>query len=579
MDRITSSLLNEFIKNNEIENQNISDNFEDFCNFIIVANEYNKTFDYRVVSTGKGSDCGIDGICLIVNGNLVDSRDEIEDLLEVNGTLDITFIFIQAKTSSNFDTKEINNFYFGIQDFFSENPSLPKNDEIKKFLEISNYIFEQAASFKENPRLKSYFITTGVCNKCNENIKSVVDSSSCLLKSLNLFESINHNLIGASELGKLYRKTKNPLHATFSFEHKVILPEITGVDQAYYGYLSFIQFKKILIDENNNILSVFDDNVRDYQGISNPVNQNISDTLNNPNPNIFSVLNNGITVVANSVKVSGNRFTIEDYQIVNGCQTSNVLHKNISNNKLDDIVIPFRLIVTNDEDIKAKITVSTNSQTAIKKEQLSAMSDFQKNLEQYYNSIEGDGRLYYERRSKQYNADSSVMKKRIITMSNQIKTFSSMVKQNPHDVTSYYGKLVNNLGIKGSKLFETDHQFAMYYLAGLTFYRLENLFISGEIDKKYRKVKFYITMLIPLIASKEEIPPLNSLKKIEKYAKPIISILNDPNKCKKLFLKAVEIIDSSEARIEDKHSLKSTVMTKQILEEFKKNKAALISNK
>ena len=570
MDRITSSLLKEFIKNNEIGNENTSRNFEDFCNFVAVSNEHNKTFDYQIVSTGKGGDCGIDGICIIANGNIVDCRDEIDDLLDHNGVLDITFIFIQSKTSSNFDTKEINSFYFGVQDFFSEQPSLPKNDEINKFLELSNYIFDQAPSFKENPKLKTYFITTGTHNECDENIKAVQKSSETTLKSLNLFESINHNLVGANELGKLYRKTKNPLSTTFTFEHKVILPEIQGVDQAYYGYLSFIQFKKILIDENNNILSVFDDNVRDYQGSTNPVNQNISDTLNQSNPNIFSVLNNGITVVANSVKTTGNIFTIEDFQIVNGCQTSNVLYENIHNDVLSEVVIPFRLIVTNNEDLKAKITVSTNSQTAIKKEQLSAMSDFQKNLEQYYNSIEGDGRLYYERRAKQYNADSSVMKKRIITMSNQIKTFSSMVKQNPHDVTSYYGKLVKDLGAKGSKLFEPDHQFAIYYLAGLTFYRLENLFVSGEIDKKYRKVKFYITMLIPLIASREKIPPLNSLSKVEKYTNPIICILNDHEKCRELFFKAIEIIDKSGAKIEDKQSLKSTVMTKQILQEFEK---------
>lgn len=51
------------------------------------------------------------------------------------------------------------------------------------------------------------------------------------------------------------------------------------------------------------------------------------------------------------------------------------------------------------------------------------MTDFQKNLEHYYNAMEGDGRLYYERRVNQYNNDSSVVKKRIISVSNQIKLF------------------------------------------------------------------------------------------------------------------------------------------------------------
>ena len=45
--------------------------------------------------------------------------DEVSDLLKNNGYLDVTYIFTQVKTSSYFEAKEINNFYFGIQDFFS----------------------------------------------------------------------------------------------------------------------------------------------------------------------------------------------------------------------------------------------------------------------------------------------------------------------------------------------------------------------------------------------------------------------------------------------------------------------------
>lgn len=104
----------------------------------------------------------------------------------------------------------------------------------------------------------------------------------------------------------------------------------------------------------------------------------------------------------------------------------------------------------------------------------------------------------------------------------------------------------------------------------MAFYRLENLFVSGEIDKKYRKVKFYITMLIPLVASKESIPPLNSFKKVEKYSRPIISLLNNPEKCRELFITAIKIIDDSDAKIEDKQALKSKAMTNQILDSYNK---------
>jgi len=571
MDRITKQLLTDFLKAQEVEATKESDDFEDFCNYTVVSDEYNKTFDINTISTGAGSDTGIDGIAIIVNGHLIEDTDEIDDLLESNGFLDVTYIFIQAKTSSSFDTKEMHSFYFGVSDFFSENPQLPRNEDIKRLSELSEYILDRASDFKENPKCKTYFITTGVANE-DQNINAVTQSSKDTLKTYNLFEVIEAHVLGANELGKLYRKTKNPISCSFTFENKITLPEIEGIDQSYYGVLPLAEFKKLLVDENENIKSVFDDNVRDFQGGNNPVNKSISETLTGENPQLFSVLNNGVTIVANSIKTSGNSLTITDYQIVNGCQTSNVLFENIKTDVLESLSIPLRLIVTNDDDVKSKITVSTNNQTAIKKEQLSAMSDFQKNLEHYYSSITGDGRLYYERRAKQYNSDRNVIKRKIITIPNQIKSYSSMFSKNPHMVTTYFGTLVKKMGDSGSKIFEPDHQFSPYYMAGLAFYKLDSLFNSGDIDTKYRKVKFYLTMLVPMIASEDDFPPLNSHRKTEKFCTPIIKKLNDSETCKKIFATAVDIIARSGAAIEDKQSLKSKKMTDEILAAYNNEK-------
>lgn len=574
MDRITSQLLTEFINTQEIKSTIEPENFEKFCNYTIISNEYNKTFDVNSITVGSGNDTGIDGIAIIVNGHLIEEVDEVSDLLKNNGYLDVTYIFTQVKTSSYFESKEINNFYFGIQDFFSTAPRLPRNSEITKFSEISDFIINKASDFKTNPKCKTYYITTGVVRN-DENITAVVQSSKTSLESLNLFDIIEHSIIGANEIGKLYRKTKSPISSTFIFSDKVALPQIEGVDQAYHGYVPFTEFKKIILDENENMLSVFDDNVRDFQGINNTVNSSIAETLCSDNPMMFSVLNNGITIVANAIKTAGNTFTIFDYQIVNGCQSANVLYENRNAPNIDNISVPLRLIVTYYDDIKSQVTISTNNQTPIKKEQLSAMTDFQKNLEHYYNSISGDGRLYYERRAKQYNSDRNVIKRKIITVSNLVKSFSSMFEQNPHLVTSYYGLIVKNMGDNSkskTKIFSSDHQPGSYYLAGLIFYKLDGLFNSGEIDKKYRKIKFYLIMLVPLLASDETFPPFNSQKKVEKYCSPIINILNNDIKCKAIFKCAVRIIDESIVSLENKQDLKVKATTTEILSQFEKYK-------
>ena len=103
MDRITKKLLQDFLEAQEMESSDEPSDFELFCNYSVLANEYNKTFDVKNITVGAGADTGIDGIAIIVNGHLVEDTDEIDILLEANGYLEVTYIFVQAKTSSNFE--------------------------------------------------------------------------------------------------------------------------------------------------------------------------------------------------------------------------------------------------------------------------------------------------------------------------------------------------------------------------------------------------------------------------------------------------------------------------------------------
>lgn len=280
MDRITKKLLEDFLTSQELIQRDESYDFELFCNYIAISNEYNKSFDPVALTVGKGNDTGIDGIAIIVNGRLIEDTNEIDDLLSSNGYLEATYIFIQAKTSSNFDTTEMRSFYYGVNDFFSETPKLPRNEDVAKFSEISNYLLENASDFKENPKCKTYYITTGVVNLTDPHISAVTKAAEEDLLKNNLFEFVDIHVLGANEVGKLYRKTKNPITAKFNFANKVTLPEVDGIEESYFGVLPFSEFKNLLIDENGNIQNVFDDNVRDFQGTNNLVNTSISETLN-----------------------------------------------------------------------------------------------------------------------------------------------------------------------------------------------------------------------------------------------------------------------------------------------------------
>lgn len=565
MDRITESLIAELLTNLEIATEGESKDFEKLVNYTIVSTEYNKTFDIETVTIGEGGDTGIDGIAIVVNGQLIESTDEIDDLLEKNNFLEIEYVFTQSKTSSNFDSGDMNTFLFGVQDFFSLKPKLVRNDDVKRLAEISNYLFQKAPKFRENPSLKLYYVTTGKWVE-DVNLKAVIESGKALLEQTNLFDSIKFTPFGARELATAYRKTKESVSTTITFNNRVTIPKISGVSQAYIGLIPFSEFLKIVADDSDVLLNVFEDNVRDFQGENNDVNGGIASTLSNEDSEIFSVLNNGVTIVASSISPTGDQFTVTDYQIVNGCQTSNVLYNNRKGAYINKVSVPIKLIATNDDEVKTRITLATNNQTPIKKEQLASLTQFQRSLEQYYNSFTGDAKIYYERRSKQFNSDNTVIKSRIITVPFQIKSFASMFLDEPHNVTSFFGTIVRRLNEGKAAIFGADHVFAPYYTSAFCYFKLESFFRKGTIDSSFKKVRFHILMMFRIINSKDvEMPPFNS-KKMETYCENLLKILYDDDKALKSFQKCIDIIESSGFDKEEKQNLKLVSKTKALIE-------------
>jgi hypothetical protein len=570
MDRITTSLITELLTSQEIKSEGESKDFEKLVNYSIISNEYSKTFDLNLVTIGEGNDTGIDGIAIVVNGQLIETLEEVDDLIEKNNFLEVDFLMLQSKTSSNFSAADINTFIYGVNDFFSEKPKLVRNEYLERFAEISNHIFSNAPKFKRNPNIKLFYVTTGKWIE-DTNLKAVITSGIDTLEQSNLFNNINFNPLGARELSFAYRKTKESVTTTINFSSRVTMPEIHGISQAYIGLIPYSEFLKIVSDSEENLLNVFEDNVRDFQGDNNDVNGGIASTLTNPDSEIFSVLNNGVTIVASNIFPTGNQFTISDYQIVNGCQTSNVLYNHRNTENIHNVTIPIKLIATTDDEIKTRITLATNNQTPIKKEQLASLTQFQRSLEQYYNSFTGEKRLYYERRSKQYSSDNAVLKSRIITLPYQIKSFAAMFLDDPHNVTSFFGLIVRRLNEGKVQIFDNDHSYSPYYTSSYTYYKLENLFKKGVIDSNYRKVKFHILMLFRILFEKESMPYFNS-KKMEKYCEHLQEILEDEERSVVAFLKCIKVIEEADFDRTDKQDVKLVSKTKNLIEYARKIK-------
>jgi AIPR protein len=541
MDKITQTLLENFIIENELECLEKSKQFEYFANYVVISKLHRSSFEIDSLDTGGGGDSAIDGLAIIVNGRLVTEVQEVEDIVAESGYLDCDIAFVQSKTSSKFEGSEIGSFIFGVKDFISDDPKLIHNEKIVKFKEIWEAVIAKSyCMIHRRPNCKLYYITTGKWVD-DQNLKAVISSGKHEIGDSGLFEDILFDPYGASELQKLYHETRNKLSSTVTFQNRITLPDIDGVKEAFLGILPFNEFLKLIQDSNESMYNIFYDNVRDFQG-ENEVNAGIKNTLTEGKFDLFCVLNNGVTLVATSLTPAGNKFTLRDYQVVNGCQTSHVLHQSKMVQGIDRVNVPIKVIVTEDEDIKNQITLATNSQTEVKPEQLASLTLFQKKLELYYNSMRGDVNLYYERRSQQYHSNAGVKKTQVISIPIQIKTFASAFLNAPHLVSGYYGTIAKRFQ---GKIFEADHKHVTYYASALCYYRLEGLFRNNTIDTKYKKLRFHMIMIARMLSMNSvNIHPLNS-SKIEKESNTFIEILNDEKKCAELFQKVLDFFENS----------------------------------
>lgn len=545
MDRITQSMIDSFKNNQSLNIDDASELFEYFVNYCVVNNIYGSNdFDLEEITTGKATQ-GIDGIAIIVNQKFVNTIEDIDTLIEYNKSISVKFVLIQAKTSSSFDNTEVGNLLTYSKLFFSDDTSMFHTPEMQHFIELKEYIFSKGDKLKKNPELFLFYVTLGTWIE-DENIQATISVGKESLRGTNLFSNISFEPCGSEKIQDLYRKTKEKLKSTFKFEKRITMYSINDDEVGYSGVLPFKEFKKLIIDENGATKAVFEDNIRDYLGPNPDVNKNITETIKTGNVNAFSMLNNGITVVTSSIIISGDIATIEDYQIVNGCQTSNVLIENMDSVEgIDELIIPIRIIATKDENLKNDITRATNSQTAIKKDQLEALSTFQKKLEEYYKTYRDEDALVYERRTGQYR-DSNIPKNRIVTIAMQIKTVAAMFLDEPSGVSGQYGTVAKRVG---NKIFKTADKEIIYYVSSLALYKIENLFKTHKIDKKYRRARYHAMMLFRMLVSTEGMPRFNA-RKMENYCKSILEVLENNTECERIFCGIVAYIASKDGELD-----------------------------
>ena len=113
--------------------------------------------------------------------------------------------------------------------------------------------------------------------------------------------------------------------------------------------------------------TLFQKNVRQSLGLNNSVNKGIKESIYGKAHQDFFFYHNGITAICNSLSVSDGALTVRGLSVVNGCQSLNtILSCSEKVKRLDDAFVMIRFYEIPERHRADRISISTNSQSAVK---------------------------------------------------------------------------------------------------------------------------------------------------------------------------------------------------------------------
>ncbi len=527
MHRIVKSHLDSFIKEHGFLHDDEPTQFEKFCNYCFLHQRISSKLDLDDVTTLTDDD-GIDGVALVVNEDLVQSKEDADVIFgKDRRNNDVDICFVQAKRSDSFDLGDFLKFKDSILRFLSQTPYLVTSSLQRDVRAAFDVAIDNAPKIRGGkPSLFAYFVTSGVYTSQSafEVAKREMLSQ---IESMGLFSKIDVKIFGRDELVKAWVDSYSGVEATLLMHSHAGLPQLSGIAESYLAVVKAKDFiEQILSGPDGTIRGqIFEDNVRHYLGSENPVNRSIGDTLaQSETSSRFPVLNNGVTIVSPDVVVQTNRLFIKNFQIVNGCQTSHVLFDNKDKIE-DDVMVTLKVVETDDEDVFGELVRATNSQSAIPESQFLSLSPIARKVEAYFNTFEGqEGRLYFERRDRQY-VGKGVPTLRIVDLDAAARAVCAMYLQRP-DLAFKYPKQMYE--VLGQQIFDEQNREIIYYSSALVLYRIHLLSSSGVIAGAVRKYKWHILALVGALISGKTTPQLNS-RKIDTFAQKIIDVFQVQN--------------------------------------------------
>lgn len=462
--------------------------FEYFVSKEILKNHDLNVEEIEAGLSGGTNDGGIDAIFFFIDDQLIHNE---EDEVKVSKHSTFTLHFIQASRADGFKEDAILKLKDSFDYFFDLSRS-SINSHANSFNET---VFEKISNFQHLYRKHSEKFPKLIVNihyatfsegtvhpKVENKAKQLRDSIIQKIDSC----TVHFNFLGADQLYQLVSKVPK----------KTLKLEISGstITTSAKDSVCLVELKeyyKFISEDDHLIKNIFESNVRDYQGKI-EVNNEIMKTLKNSDEEgNFWWLNNGITIVCNNFRLTGNEMTIEDPQIVNGLQTSYQIFEFFKTLKTENNVkrhVLIRIIKPENASIRDKIIRATNSQSAIIPSQLRATHEVHRDIEAFFAKND----LYYDRR-KNYYINAGKPRNSIIGISALAQAVNAILLHRPDLSRAKPASLIKN-DENYKAIFKKTYNLALYLNIAKMMMRVEKFIKSDQAKKFSKDLKYHLAM-------------------------------------------------------------------------------------
>jgi hypothetical protein len=469
-----------------------------------ILKDYDLTYDdiiYGIV--GDGGDGGIDSIFTFINGEPLKEDTPINSNQKKNH---IELVLIQSKTSANFKEDVIVKFRESAEDLFNlandpDNYAARYNSDLIDKVKLFRDAYTKLAKTFPRFEIRYFYATQG--NEVHPNVEGKVPKLREDINKMFGGAEFSFEFVGASRLLEMTRNVPST--------SKILEVAESPIGTAAGSYLCLISLSKyfeFISDSGSLARSIFESNVRDYQG-SVVVNTGIRRTLENKESENFWYLNNGVTIITPKAVLAGKQLTIEDPQIVNGLQTSHEIYQHFS--KLDDHLgddrsVLVRVICEKDEEARDRIIRATNSQTSIPPASLRSSDEIHRNIEDF---LKANG-YYYDRKKNHYKNQGMPVAK-IISIPYMAQTMMAIILLKPDSARARPSTLINS-DSEYKKIFSLDMPIDIYLKVIQIMKIVENYLkpdkCGQELERKVvTNIKYYVAMMVSvkLIGAQEAI--------------------------------------------------------------------------